>query len=135
MSKKVKTPCPCQSSLDYAVCCGRYHQGKLHAPTAEALMRSRYTAYVMGNAQYIFRTWHEKTRPTLQSLRHSEPQKLIGLKILSTQAGSVDDDKGMVEFIASYENPDKKTEDPIQQHREKSLFVKMKGHWVYIDAI
>ncbi len=132
---KVKTPCPCQSSLDYAVCCGRYHQGKLHAPTAEALMRSRYTAYVMGNAQYIFRTWHEKTRPALQSLRDSEPQKLIGLKILSIQAGSVDDDKGMVEFIASYENPFKETEEPIQQHREKSLFVKMKGRWLYIDAI
>ncbi len=131
----IKTPCPCQSSLDYAVCCGRYHQGNLHAPTAEALMRSRYTAYVMGNAQYIFRTWHEKTRPTLQSLRDSEPQKLVGLKILSIQAGSVDDDKGMVEFIASYENPVTNTDEPIQQHKEKSLFVKVKGRWFYIDAI
>ena len=98
-------------------------------------MRSRYTAYVMGNAQYIFRTWHEKTRPTLQSLRDSEPQKLVGLKILSIQAGSVDDDKGMVEFIASYENPVTNTDEPIQQHKEKSLFVKVKGRWFYIDAI
>jgi SEC-C motif-containing protein len=109
--------------------------GKIHAPTAESLMRSRYTAYVMGNAQYIFRTWHTKTRPSLQSLRDSNEQKLCGLKILSTQAGGISDNKGMVEFIASYQNPDVHAENPIQQHREKSLFVKVKGRWLYIDAI
>ena len=116
--------------------------GEDSCPDSEALMRSRYTAYLMGNAQYIYRTWHEKTRPSLKSLRDSEPQKLVSLKILSTQAGGIDDDKGMVEFVASYENPavDSKdgvnaSEEPIQQHKEKSLFVKVKGRWLYIDAI
>ena len=125
--------CPCCSTLDYAVCCGRYHKGKIHAPTAEALMRSRYTAYAMGNAQYIYRTWHEKTRPTLPSLRKSDPQKLVALKILSTQEGAENDSKGMVEFVASYESLI--VGEPIEQHHEKSLFAKIKGHWVYIDRI
>lgn len=96
-------------------------------------MRSRYTAYVMGNAQYLYRTWHSNTRPSLQSLRASGPQTLIGLKIISTQAGGVDDLKGMVEFISSRYSPSLMGE--IEQYKEKSLFIRIKGHWVYIDAI
>lgn len=135
------TPCPCQSSsenpVNYAVCCGRYHKGKIHAPTAEALMRSRYTAYVVGNAQYLYRTWHEKTRPSLQSLRDSGPQDLISLKILSTQEGGINDQKGMVEFVSSYDNDnaDAEPDEQILQHKEKSLFVRVKNRWVYIDAV
>ncbi len=125
--------CPCDSALNYAVCCGRYHKGNLKAPTAEALMRSRYTAYAMGNAQYLFKTWHQDTRPSLTSLKESEPQQLIALKIVSTKAGDEGDLKGMVEFIASSKcnNP----EEPIYQHHEKSLFIKIKEQWLYIDRI
>lgn len=139
--KKTSSPCPCQSSSErpknYSVCCGRYHKGKLYAPTAEDLMRSRYTAYVMGNAQYLYRTWHVNTRPSLQSLRESGPQDLISLTILSTQAGGKNDNKGMVEFVTTYTglNSDEGLEQPIAQHKEKSLFVRVKGHWVYIDAV
>lgn len=138
---KTSIPCPCQSSSEhpkkYSFCCGRYHKGKLHAPTAEDLMRSRYTAYVMGNAQYLYRTWHEKTRPSLQSLRESGPQDLISLTILSIQAGGKNDNKGMVEFVTSYAglNSVNELEQSIEQHKEKSLFVRVKGHWVYIDAV
>ncbi len=96
-------------------------------------MRSRYTAYVMGNAQYLFRTWHSTTRPTLQSLRESGPQTLISLKIVSTQAGGVNDQKGMVEFITSRYSPSLMGE--IEQHKEKSLFTRIKDNWVYIDAV
>jgi len=127
------TPCPCQSSLSYALCCGRYHKGKLSAPTAEALMRSRYTAYVLGDAQYLYRTWHESTRPSLVSLRESGPLDLIGLKIISTLAGGEKDSKGMVEFVASSKSASMPGE--IEQHKEKSLFVRIKNRWVYIDAI
>lgn len=127
------TPCPCQSSLDYAVCCGKYHKGKLQAPTAETLMRSRYSAYAMGNAQYLFRTWHESTRPSLKSLKDSGPQSLIKLKILSTQAGGENDNKGIVEFIVSSYSPSLMGE--INQHKEKSLFARVKKRWVYIDAV
>ncbi len=125
--------CPCDSTVSYKLCCGRYHKGNIKAPTAEALMRSRYTAYAMGKAQYLYKTWHEKTRPSLSSLRESDPQKLIALKIISTQAGGEHDLKGMVEFIASSESTD--PEQPIYQHREKSLFIKVKEQWLYIDRI
>jgi len=125
--------CPCDSTVSYKLCCARSHKGNIKAPTAEALMRSRYTAYAMGKAQYLYKTWHEKTRPSLSSLRESDPQKLIALKIISTQAGGEHDLKGMVEFIASSESTD--PEQPIYQHREKSLFIKVKEQWLYIDRI
>lgn len=133
MSKQTKDTCPCQSQLQYEQCCGKYHKSGGHAPTAEALMRSRYTAYVMGEAQYLFRTWHANTRPTLQTLQASGPQTLIGLKIISTKAGGENDQKGMVEFISSRFSPSLMGE--IEQHKEKSLFTRVKGNWVYIDAI
>ena len=128
-----KDLCPCESSSRYEDCCGLYHKSGGHAPTAEKLMRSRYTAYVMGNAQYLFRTWHANTRPTLQTLKESGPQTLIALKIVSKSAGGVDDQKGMVEFISSRYSPSLMGE--IEQHKEKSLFTRVKGNWVYIDAI
>jgi len=133
MSENTKESCPCQSTLVYEQCCGQYHKSGGHAPTAEALMRSRYTAYAMGNAQYLFRTWHSNTRPTLQSLKASGPQTLISLKIISTQAGGEEDKKGIVEFISSRYSPSLLGE--IEQHKEKSLFTRVKGNWVYIDAI
>ncbi len=133
MSAQDKDNCPCQSALPYEKCCGQYHPSGNHAPTAEALMRSRYSAYVMGNAHYLFRTWHASTRPTLQSLKASGPQTLIGLKIVSTQAGGEQDKKGMVEFISSRFSPSLMGE--VEQHKEKSLFTRVKENWVYIDAI
>ena len=51
-------PCPCGSTDGYHVCCGPLHNGERHAETAEELMRSRYAAYALGNADYLFRTWH-----------------------------------------------------------------------------
>lgn len=129
-----KELCPCQSSLSYKQCCGQYHPSGNHAPTAEALMRSRYTAYVMGDAQYLFRTWHESTRPSLLDLKHSGPQSLISLEILSTQNGGIDDNKGMVKFITSRYSSSLMGE--IEQHQENSLFTRNKeGNWVYIDAV
>ena len=55
--------CPCGSSQLYAQCCGRFHSGAAAAPTAETLMRSRYSAYARRDADYILRTWHPTTRP------------------------------------------------------------------------
>ncbi|MCB1240613.1 MAG: SEC-C domain-containing protein, partial [Tetrasphaera sp.] len=51
-------PCPCGTSLSYAACCRRFVVDGELAPTAEALMRSRYTAYAMGSGDHLFRTWH-----------------------------------------------------------------------------
>lgn len=133
MPKYEKEQCPCQSLKHYVDCCGRYHKGRDNAPTAEALMRSRYSAYALGNASYLFKTWHPSTRPTLQSLKKLGPQTLISLKIVSTNAGKAEDNKGMVEFISSRYSPSLMGE--IEQHKEKSLFTKINNKWVYIDAI
>lgn len=55
--------CPCGQQQTYAQCCAPYHQGTAIAPTAELLMRSRYSAYVLAIKEYLLSTWHESTRP------------------------------------------------------------------------
>ena len=55
-------PCPCGSGLAYVRCCGRWHAG-LAAPDAPILMRSRYTGFVLGLADYLLQTWHPDSRP------------------------------------------------------------------------
>ena len=93
-------------------------------------MRSRFTAYVIGEAQCLYRSWHESTRPSLQSLRDSGPQAYTILKILSTTGGNENDNTGTVEFIATYDNQGKSVE-----HHENSKFSRVKGCWVYIDVV
>lgn len=98
-------------------------------------MRSRYSAYVLQDAQYIYRTWDETTRPSLQSLRASfktkETPEFISLKIVSTSEGEIDDDTGTVEFIASYGGDINKP----QSLHENSYFRRNKGRWVYLKAL
>jgi SEC-C motif-containing protein len=122
--------CSCGSNQKYTICCGKFHKGKLHAPTAEALMRSRYCAYVLNKLQYIYRTWDEQTRPTLQSLREGKTENFISLEILSSKNGSLKDKDGTVEFIAKF-----KVGDDQFEHHENSTFRRVKNHWVYVDAI
>ena len=122
--------CPCGSNLKYAICCGKFHKGKLNAPTAEALMRSRFSAYVLDNPQYVFRTWDVDTRPTLQSLREGKTDNFISLNVLSTTDGSLKDNEGTVEFVATY-----KIGDEVFEHHENSAFRRIKNRWVYVDAI
>ena len=122
--------CPCGSNLKYAICCGKFHKGKLNAPTAEALMRSWYSAYVLDNPQYIFRTWDEKTRPTLPSLRESKSENFISLEILSTADCDLKNKEGTVEFVAKF-----KVGDDLFEHHESSAFRRVKNRWVYIEAL
>jgi len=89
------TPCPCgrlrtpggPAVLPYAACCGRWHQGAEHlmAPDAEALMRSRYSAFVLGLADYLLATWHPATRPATLDL--DEPGlRWLGLTVKQHRA-------------------------------------------------
>ena len=119
--------CPCGSGLAYHTCCGRFLEQKQPPPTAEALMRSRYTAYVRGNAKYLYRTWDQKTRPTFQSLKGMPPVNWMGLEVIGTQAGGVDDAEGEVEFIARYME-----QGQLRVMREVSRFRRDKGRWVYV---
>ncbi len=126
----MKNPCPCQSSLEYKACCGQYHNGKQTAPTAEALMRSRYSAYALQNGRYLFKTWHKSTRPRLQSLLQQNETQWLSLKIVNTEQGMIKDDTGTVTFIATY-----LAENQIRQLSETSRFERVQGKWVYVKAL
>ena len=76
--------CPCGSGLPYAGCCGPLHQGERVAETAEALMRSRYSAFAVGDVAYLVRTWHPAGRP--HDLRLDPAMTWIGLEIVDTRA-------------------------------------------------
>jgi predicted RNA-binding protein with PUA-like domain len=78
--------CPCGAKVAYTACCGRYLDGSLYPNTAEALMRSRYVAYVRGRADYLLHTWHPSTRPASLDLS-TETGSWLGLKVLRVEAG------------------------------------------------
>ena len=118
--------CPCGSSKPYEDCCEPLHLGKAHAKTAEALMRSRYSAYVKLHEQYLLDTWHPSTRPTSLDL---EPKNWIGLKILLTKSGAENDVNGWVKFVARY-----KINGKAFRLEELSSFEKEDGVWYYVDA-
>ncbi len=122
-----KEPCPCGSSKSYSECCEPMHLGKSQAATAEALMRSRYSAYVKLNPAYLKYSWYHTTRPNDLAL---EPTNWIGLKIKSTKLGSLDDSEGWVEFVARY-----KIEGRAHRLQENSYFKKVDGAWFYVNAV
>jgi len=120
-------PCPCGSGLPYAACCGPLLADRQPAPTAEALMRSRYTAYVERNIRYLLRTWHPSTRPPC--IDAATIPAWCGLEILRTQRGRETDDRGMVEFVATALIDDK-----LCRLRESSRFVREEGFWLYVTG-
>ncbi len=121
--------CPCGSGKPYGECCAPLHQRKTVASTAEALMRSRYCAYVLGDAKYLYRSWDEATRPALQSLRSMPPIQWVGLEIVRVEKGGEEDQVGLVEFVARYLQ-----EGQMRLMQESSRFRRAGGRWVYVDA-
>ena len=123
------TPCPCGSGLAYDQCCNPYLDSHAMPNTAEALMRSRYTAYTRQDETYLLQSWHSSTRPTELALTQEASVKWLGLKILRTEAGGVNDDHGLVEFIARY-----KVNGKAHRLHETSRFVKEDGRWYYVEG-
>jgi SEC-C motif domain protein len=126
--------CPCGSAAPYTNCCEPYVTGKALAPTAEALMRSRYTAYSKGNVDYLIATLHPKSRqkddrPTL--LQSVQTMRWVGLTVLKTQKGQPQDKRGVVEFIAQYQPIQNLLTGAANQLHERSRFVKENGQWFY----
>ncbi len=121
-------PCPCGSNLSYGDCCGLYHDGPLalQAPGAEALMRSRYSAYVHRLTDYLLATWHHTTRPS--SLQADPPDwHWLGLEVRAVEL--VDADHATVEFVARGKSGGR-----AQRLHEVSRFVREGGRWYYLDA-
>ncbi|MGS2616650.1 YchJ family protein [Micromonospora sp. LZ34] len=120
-------PCPCGSGRPYADCCGPLHRGGT-AATAEALMRSRFTAFALGDAAYLLLSWHSSTRPARLDL--DPGQRWTRLEVIGTDCGGLFDTAGTVEFRAHYRaggRPGTLT--------ERSRFVREDGRWVYLDAL
>ncbi len=123
--------CPCGSGKPEAACCGRYHAGEL-APTALALMRSRYTAYVRGKIEYLLATHDVSTRASVDPkavAKWSRDTEWQGLEIVATAAGGESDETGIVEFIARGV-----TSGRAFAQRERSRFRKLDGAWFYLDG-
>lgn len=117
---KTDTPCLCGSGQAYAGCCQPYLDGSKYAPIAEALMRSRYTAYAMQDVPYLLDSWHDSTRPQALELEHDI--QWIRLKILASS-------KDRVEFVATY-----RVNGKAHKLQENSRFVREGGRWYYLDG-
>lgn len=120
--------CPCLSGLPYDECCGRFHRGEATASTAEQLMRSRFSAFAVGDADYLVASWHPSTRP--RSLDLDADLRWYRLDIIGTRAGGPLDIEGSVEFEAHYRSPA-----GAGSQREDSSFVREDGRWYYLRAL
>jgi SEC-C motif domain protein len=124
--------CPCGSGRPYADCCGPYISGKAKPSTAEALMRSRYTAYATKAVDYIVETCLRDDEHGIDveaTKRWSERSTWQGLTILKVEAGGPEDEEGLVEFKAVY------VMDGLREtHHEKASFVKKEGAWLFADG-
>jgi SEC-C motif domain protein len=123
------TPCPCNPERSYPLCCGRYHGGPtyLQAPDAQALMRSRYSAYVLDQLDYLRATWHPSTRPA-QIEPNAAGLRWLGLELRAhVRLGA---HEATVEFVAKH-----KWAGRAQRLHEVSRFVFEAGQWFYVEAL
>jgi len=121
--------CPCGSQKALAACCGRWHGGDA-APDAEALMRSRYTAYVLGLEDYLLATWHASTRPEALGLATASPgPSWLGLTVKRHDTPTAD--TAIVEFVARLRMGGGSAE----RMHETSRFVREDGRWFYVDGV
>jgi len=125
--------CPCgadggDQAKTYADCCGRYLDDGETAPTAEALMRSRYTAYTLGREEYLLATWHRSTRPDSLGLGSAPRSRWLGLEVRRhEQRGAY---YATVEFVARY----KVGGGRAYRLHEISQFVCEAGQWFYMNG-
>lgn len=120
--------CPCLSGVLYDSCCGPLHRDEAFAQTAEQLMRSRFSAFAVGDPDYLLRTWAPTTRPSTLDL--DADRRWYRLDILSASEGGPFDRTGVVEFEAFHRGPG----GAGSQH-ESSRFVREGGRWFYLNGV
>lgn len=121
--------CPCGTGRDYVACCGPLHDGA-PAPDAEALMRSRYSAYVREDAGYLLRSWHASTRPDALAFDGPASGRPAWLKLDVLSHADRGDDTAEVVFVARY----RVGGGSVVRMREHSRFVREGGHWFYVGV-
>ena len=122
---KPTRPCPCGSARAYAACCGALHTGTRSAATAQELMRSRYSAFVVHDEAYLLSTWHPSTRPP--EIRFVDGLRWTGLTVLGTTGGSLLHAEGTVDFEARYV-----AQGQAGVLAERSRFLRVDGNWRYL---
>ena len=121
-------PCPCGSGMAYPQCCRPLHEGAAAGSSAQ-LMRSRYSAYVLGNEGYLLASWHAATRPAALELAAQQPApQWLGLEVRDEQLHDATHAK--VEFIARYRIAGGRA----QRQHERSRFLCEQGRWYYLDG-
>lgn len=124
--------CPCRSGAAYDACCGPFIQGDAAPETAEALMRSRYTAFARGEVEYLGSTIHPDAREGYDAdevRSWAETADWLGFEVRSSSGGKADDERGHVEFVASY-----RVDGKVVQHHELAEFRKEEGTWYFVDG-
>lgn len=124
MGRVSETNCPCCSGEIYDACCGPILAGDKPAATATRLMRSRYTAFAVGDRDHLVRSWHPQMRPKKLTLDPDE--EWFRLEVLAASKGSMFDTEGTVEFRAHY-----RLDGERDTVHENSRFVRHEGRWVY----
>ena len=119
--------CPCGSELELSACCNRFLSGDSLPASAEELMRSRYSAFVLQNEAYLLGTWHPDTRPS--RVRFDSEQRWLGLRIRETEQGAARDSIGYVEFVARF-----KINGKGHRLHERSRFEWWQDRWYYRDG-
>lgn len=130
--KKIEE-CPCGSSLPFESCCHSIITGQRKAATAEELMRSRYTAFTLADAEYLMKSWHPQTRDLSEKRElqnWAKSVQWVKLQVIDTEAGLEGNTVGSVEFVAYYREKGK-----LRTIKEKSSFTIVDGHWVYVTGI
>ncbi|WP_087483604.1 YchJ family protein [Brachybacterium massiliense] len=123
--------CPCGSGDIFGACCAPVLRRERRAATAQALMRSRYTAFAVRDLEHLLDSWHPSTRPGREELEDSltSDVRWLRLQVLATEQGGPFDDAGTVEFVAS-----SKSAQGRQEQHEISRFVREDGAWYYVDG-
>ena len=122
----IADPCPCGSGRRFDGCCRPILLGQ-PAPTAERLMRSRFTAFAVGDAAYLAESWHPRTRPDALDL--DPGTRWVRLEIVATEAGAEGDERGVVEFRAHWRAGRERG-----VLHERSRFARHAGRWRYLDG-
>jgi SEC-C motif-containing protein len=121
--------CKCGSEKEFDLCCGKFISGNANPSTAEELMRSRYTAYVINDLDYIVETTLPKYKDSvdMQATKDwAENSKWLGLDVHNVKKGDVNDSEGFIDFTAIYEYDGK-----VLEHREISYFKKENNKWYF----
>ena len=119
----VPASCHCGLPRPYLHCCAVFHRGQAHAATAELLMRSRYSAYVVRDRSYLLQTWHPSTRPPSLEL---DDTRWTRLEVLQATGGGLLENEGTVHFRAHHGR---------SVLDERSRFVRDSGRWSYLGPL